>query len=79
MSTKSNQEKLWASAVRAFVVLFLFSPPLFSITAAFLRIFGIDSCSGGCPTLLAIIIHAIVFFVLDYYLMNSDKPESDGN
>ena len=78
MSTKSDQEKLWASGVRAFVVLFLFSPPMFSITAAFLSIVGIDSCSGGCPTLLAIIIHAVVFFLLDYYIMNTDKLESDG-
>ena len=70
MSAKTDQERAWQSLVRGFVVLFLFSPPAFSITDAFLRLIGLGTCSNGCPNMFAIVLHALVFALLDYFLIS---------
>ena len=72
--TRSLEEKAWESSVRAFTVIFLFSSPMFSLTDGILKFLRIgNGCSGGCPTLTAIILHGLIFFLIDYFLLVGDK------
>lgn len=63
----TNTQKILISIIIAIIFLIVSSPYMYKLTNSV----GLHTCdSNGCPTLLGLGIHTVVFFVLTYvYLL----------
>lgn len=63
----SNQKKLYISIQTALLAFVLFNPLMFQAVRGLLG--GWISSSEGCPSMFGMLLHAIIFTVILYFLM----------
>ena len=73
--SKSQKDKMMISLMSALLFLVIAHPETFKIVR---RIFGTwVSTPTGCPSMNGLLLHAVVFFVITWLLMNVNKREKD--
>ena len=72
---KSQKDKVMISLMSALLFLVIAHPETFKIVR---KIFGVwVSTPTGCPSMSGLLLHAVVFFVITWLLMNVNKREKD--
>lgn len=66
---KKQEKKMWISLMSAVLFYIIANPQTFLVVNKLIK--GRISNSVGCPTPLGLVVHALVFFLITWALMNA--------